>query len=519
MWIPVSVRSHDSRTNPVSDACLSILTEPAGGANRDSPEIRRRKPLPFPSPAATAKLNGAPHDAATGSGPRVLHQPLPMTPSAEPDRLTLPQLRERQSERLRHLLAALVPGNRFWSRKFEDCGVDTSAIRSVEDLARLPVTTKAELVADQAANPPYGTNLTEPRTAYSRLHQTSGTTGNPLRWLDTPESWKWFISLWEQIYRMAGVRPDDRLAFPFSFGPFIGFWAAFEGANRRGNLAIACGGMSSEARLKAIAENQATIICCTPTYALRLADVARKQGIDLAAGPVRGLIVAGEPGGNIPATRRCIETAWGARVFDHWGMTEIGALATECLENPGGLHVLESECIAEIVNPETLAPVAPGEIGELVLTNLGRLGSPLLRYRTGDLVRADTQPCPCGRELLRLDGGILGRGDDMVTIRGNNVFPSSLEAILREYVEVAEYRIEVSTVRAMNHLRIEIEPAGEAAAADRVALLLSTLGRAIKDRLNFHAELIAVPVDSLPRFELKGRRFFRRHEPTEPTAP
>ena len=217
------------------------------------------------------------------------------------------------------------------------------------------------------------------------------------------------------------------------------------------------------------------------------------------------MIVAGEPGGNISATRRRIETAWGARLFDHWGMTEIGSLAIECFENPGGLHVLETECIAEIVDPQTLQPVEPGAIGELLITNLGRIGSPLIRYRTGDLVQADPNPCPCGRSLLRLEGGILGRCDDMVSIRGNNVFPTSLEAILREYEHVVEYRIVVETRRAMPHLRIEVEPAPLA----DVASLLQTLSRAVKDRLNFQAEIIAVPVGALPRFELKGRRLVR----------
>ncbi|MGH7199589.1 MAG: phenylacetate--CoA ligase family protein, partial [Planctomycetaceae bacterium] len=252
------------------------------------------------------------------------------------------------------------------------------------------------------------------------------------------------------------------------------------------------------------------VVCCTPTYALRLAEVAEQEGIDLAAGSVRMLIVAGEAGASIPATRQRIESAWGARLIDHWGMTELGALAVECLENPGGLHLLESECIAEILDPKTAEPVAPGEVGELIVTNLGRLGSPLLRYRTGDLVRVDVTPCPCGRALLRLDGGILGRVDDMLAIRGNNVFPSSLEAILREFDAIAEYRIEVRTVRAMQHLRLEIEPVPDAVAQQHQ--LIETVRRTIKDRLNFTAEVLAVPPNTLPRFELKGRRFARLEE-------
>lgn len=431
---------------------------------------------------------------------------------AELDRLSHEQIRARQLKRLQHLLSEAGERNPFWAEKFKSGGIDVAGVRSLDDLKALPFTLKPELVADQAAHLPYGTNLTYPLVEYSRLHQTSGTTGAPLRWLDTPASWEWILGCWAQIYRLVGLRREDRLAFPFSFGPFVGFWAAFDGANRLGHLCLSGGGMSSQARLKMIADNQATIVCCTPTYALRLAEVAAEEGIDLAAGSVRGLIVAGEPGGSIPATRARIESAWGARVFDHWGMTELGSLAIECVENPGGLHVLESECIAEILEPGSNTAVEPGREGELVITNLGRLGSPLIRFRTGDLVRADQRPCPCGRELLRLDGGVLGRVDDMVTIRGNNVYPSSIEAILREYDAIAEYRIEVRTIRAMQHLRIEIEPAAGAPADD----LLWRVGRAIKDRLNFQADLVAVPEGSLPRFELKGRRFFR--EGTSPPS-
>jgi phenylacetate-CoA ligase len=268
--------------------------------------------------------------------------------------------------------------------------------------------------------------------------------------------------------------------------------------------------MSSQARLKLIQENQATIVCCTPTYALRLAEVAAQEGMDLPNGSVRGLVVAGEPGGSIPATKSRIEAAWGARVYDHWGMTELGALAVEPHDRPGGLTVLESECIVEILHPKTLEPVEPGQEGELVMTNLGRWGSPLIRYRTGDLVKASKDDSPSGRSWLHLEGGILGRADDMVTIRGNNVFPSSLEAILRQFDEVAEYRIEVHTEREMQHLKLEIEPIPDAAA--NVEGLMTRIRRTIKDRLNFHPDVIAVPIGSLPRFELKGQRFFRSSE-------
>ena len=430
-----------------------------------------------------------------------------MTNTTHPEDLDRSQLRDIQSQRLRELLVAVFKGNAFWQRKYADAGIDPRDVKSVDDLSQLPFSTKAEIVADHRDHQPYGTNLTYPLRDYARMHQTSGTTGTSLRWLDTPASWTWFLECWEQIYRIAGVTAEDRLAFPFSFGPFIGFWAAFDGAVRLGNLSLAGGGMSSTARLRLIEDNAATVVCCTPTYALRLADVAAQEGFDLANGPVKRLIVAGEPGGGIPATRKRIESAWGARLIDHWGMTEIGSLAVECEANPGGLLMLETECIAEVIDPAT---GEPADSGELVITNLGRTGSPLIRYRTGDRVEIDTGECPCGRQLLRLNGGILGRTDDMVTIRGNNVFPSSLEAILREFPDIVEYRIEVHEDRAMQQLTIQIEPTPDTwqneASRDE---LVDKVFRTIKDRMNFHAEVVAVEPESLPRFELKGRRFVR----------
>ena len=425
------------------------------------------------------------------------------------------QLERRQLDRLNSLLPQISASNSFWQRRLDGVtSLDSpDGLGSLDELQQLPLTSKAGLVVDQQASPPYGTNLTFGRDGYCRLHQTSGTTtGTPMRWLDTPQSWQWFLDCWSQIFRMAGLRSDDRLAFPFSFGPFVGFWAAFEGANRLGNLCLAGGGMTSQQRLRLIQDNAATVVCCTPTYALRLAEVAAEQGVDLSSGSVRMLIVAGEPGGSIPGIRNRIESAWGARVIDHWGMTEIGALGTECEQGPGGLHILETECIAEIIDPETGAAVTPDQHGvrrgELVLTNLGRVGSPLIRYRTGDLIETDPTPCPCGRSLLRLRGGILGRADDMLTIRGNNVFPSSVEALLREFDQIAEYRIEVRTARSMHHMQIQIEPVPGLTEAAREELRSRTAA-AVRDRLNFNAEVVCVAESSLPRFELKGRRFVR----------
>ena len=413
------------------------------------------------------------------------------------------QLESLQLQKLSELLKTIIPRNRFWTSKFQAAGVDSRAIRTLEDFRTLPLCTKAELVTDQAAQAPYGSNLTFPSTRYRRLHQTSGTTGRPIRWMDTQESWDWFMECWRQIYSLAGLTTWDRLFFPFSFGPFIGFWAAFEGALRYGNFSIAGGGLSTSVRLQAMIENEATIVCCTPTYALRMAEVAEAEGIDLKETSVRMLIVAGEPGGTIPATRKRIEELWEARVIDHWGMTEIGSLATESEDRPGGLYLLETECIAEVLDAEGNS-VPPGETGELVVTNLGRPGSPLIRYRTGDLVRLSIESDPRGRVLKWMDGGILGRVDDMLIVRGNNVFPSSIEAVIRELSGVAEFQIEVRTIREMKELNVVVEPVADR--QNELAELIEQVRLSLRQRLGFAVDVRGVESGTLPRFELKSRR-------------
>ncbi len=411
-----------------------------------------------------------------------------------------------QCEKLRAMVVSILASNAFYQRKLRAAGVDPVRLLTIQGLKRFPFTTKQELAEDQAAHPLYGTNLTYPLGRYCRLHQTSGTKGQPLRWLDTRENWDWFMHCWRLKYEFIGLKPDDRLFFPFSFGPFIGFWAAFEAAVRLGNLCLAGGGMSSSGRLRLLLDNDTTIVCCTPTYALRLAEVARQERIDLAKSSVRAVVVAGEPGGSIPATRRRIEEAWGARVFDHTGMTEVGSLGMECQANPCGVHLLETECIAEVIDPTTEESLAPGHEGELVLTNLGRWGSPLIRYCTGDRVLIDPEPCPCGRIFLRLKGGIRGRTDDMMIIRGNNVYPSTLEGILRRFPEVVEYRLEVSQSGPMTSLHIHVECLPAPPDHDLVEMIRETIRR----ELHFRPEVTLAPAGSLPRPEMKAQRVVRK---------
>jgi len=418
------------------------------------------------------------------------------------------EIEAEQLAGLQTLLTAIENGNPFYSPKLRRAGLGAELSGLDEYFARMPFTWKRELVEDQRARPPYGTNLTYPIERYTRLTQTSSTSGKPLHWLDTPESWSWMLDSWERVFQAAGVTEQDRVFFAFSFGLFLGFWTAFESAARLGCLCIPGGGMSSAARLGAILDNEATVLCCTPTYALRLAEVAADERIDLAGGKVRRIIVAGEAGGSIPAVLARIEAAWpGARVLDHHGMTETGPVSYGCPVRPGLLHVIESAYVAEVVDPDTGFPVAPGGRGELVLTTLGRLGSPLLRYRTGDMVeRGAAGPCDCGTYELSLPGGILARSDDMVVVRGVNVYPSAVEEIVRACNGVAEFRVEIHTGHPLPELRVLVEPSAECSDAAGLEKRLQT---ALRTGIGLRIAVASVPRGGLPRFEMKAQRWVR----------
>ena len=401
---------------------------------------------------------------------------------------------------LRSLLGSLRTANSFYEKKLGAADIDKD-IGTLEDFSlRCPFTTKEELVADHQANPPYGTNLTFPVGQYTRIHQTSGTTGKPLRWLDTPDDWQWMVDSWKEIFRAADVDEKDRVLFAFSFGPFIGFWLAFDAATQMGCLCFPGGGLTTVTRLRILMENEATVLCCTPTYALRLAEVAGQEGIDLKENKLRKIIVAGEPGGSIESTRKRLEEAWDAQVFDHHGMTEVGPVTYQWEGKANHLKVMEEAYYAEVIKPGTNDPVTEGEEGELILTALGRTGSPLIRYRTGDLVRPQRH-----EEGLLLAGGILGRTDDMVIVRGVNVYPSAIEHIMRSVDGVAEYQVITTTSEEMAELSLRVEPASE----DLGQVLTNEIETAVRSSLGLRVPVEIAPPDSLPRFELKAKRWIK----------
>ncbi|MBM3801234.1 MAG: phenylacetate--CoA ligase [Acidimicrobiia bacterium] len=415
-------------------------------------------------------------------------------------------LQRQQQARLRALLETLS-GNRFYSARLATAGVGSDL--PLAELHRIPFTLKQEIIDDQRSHSPYGTNLSYPLERYTRFCQTSGTSGFPLRWLDTTESWNWMLNCWAQVFSTAQIGRHDRLFFAFSFAPFLGFWTAFEAAARLGALSIPGGGLSSASRLNIMRENAVTAICCTPTYALHLAEVASEEGFDLSATKVSKIVVAGEPGGSIPAVRTRIEMSWnGARVLDHHGMTETGPVSYPCPALPDVLHVLESDFIAEVIDPRTGEPTPPGQTGELVLTNLGRWGSPALRYRTSDLVKqAGPGRCSCGSYEMALHGGILGRTDDMVSVRGVNLYPAAVDEIVRNCPDVGEYRVLVEKRRELAEVAIEVEPGAECRDSSGLA---EQVKRRLGTAFTLRIPVSVVPAGSLPRFEMKAKRWVQR---------
>jgi len=393
-----------------------------------------------------------------------------------------------QLERLRNGLREVLKGNQFWRDRLVD-------VQGWDDFERLPLTGKGDLVSDQRINPPFGSNLTYALDRYVRMHQTSGSSGDqPLRWLDTQESWDWWLRIWsDHVYRAAGVTPMDRVFFAFSFGPFIGFWSAFGGAERVGALAISGGAMTTEQRIRSLRDLGATVLLSTPTYALRMALRAQELGLDLATSEIRVTIHAGEPGASIPGTRDAIEAAYAATSFDHTGMTELGPTGHSCAQRDG-IHLIESEFIFEVLDERG----RPAEAGELVGTNLGRWGMPLIRYRTGDQVVASREACSCGSPYLKLAGGIRGRVDDMLTVRGVNLYPSQIEEIVRRHAGSSEFVIERRSVEQMDEVMVVVEEAP--------GLSVERLEADLRQALGVRLGCRVVPAGSLPRTDLKSRR-------------
>ena len=358
---------------------------------------------------------------------------------------------------LKRHLAHAQAGSPYWRGSFAAAGLSPDSVKTLDDLRRFGFIDKAVLRARQEAAPILGDLAAVPERDVVYISASSGSTGVPTVSPFTAQDFDDWMDYEARQFWSSGLRPTDRYCHSLNFSLFVGGPCVL-GAQRLGALSIHAGTVPSERLLTILRQFQATAIWTTPSYAWYLGETAEKEGIDprhdLA---VRRIFVAGEPGGSIPETRSRIEALWGASVYDYYGLSDIfGSCAGMC-EEKDGLHWAEDHILAEVLDPATGEPVADGERGELVLTTLKKQARPLIRFRTGDIVSFTSEPCRCGRTSQRLLG-VHGRLDDMLIIRGVNLFPSDVEAIVRKDHDFSgEYRLVVERENHLDILTVEAE--------------------------------------------------------------
>jgi phenylacetate-CoA ligase len=410
-----------------------------------------------------------------------------------------------QSARLREQVRHAAAHSPFYRRKLKAAGVKPALIRTLADLPRLPFTTKDELKENQAARPPWGDVLAVPLADVMRVHLTSATTGRPLAFLDTREDWHGFYHSYARSLYAYGVRKTDMVMAAFSYGPWIGYWSGFYAAQDLGCLVLPVGGLSTDQRLDALLNYPVTVLGCTPSYALFLAEHAAKKGIDLAKDTkIRITWHTGEPGASIPATKARIEAAFGARAYDLPGLTEIAAWGFECDARAGLTHVHEDYCYPEVLDEQD-RPVGPGGRGELIFTSLYRRAMPLLRYRTRDIVQVADRKCPCGRTLVAFEGGVLARLDDMKKVRGIIVYPRRIEEIVRPHAAVDEFQIVFRRLAGLDEIVVRIDPSASLALAERDGLR-ARLEESLRTGLGLRATVEITEPGTLPRWDHKAKR-------------
>ncbi len=380
----------------------------------------------------------------------------------------------------------------------------------MSDIQHVPFTVKEELRESQARRPPWGDFLCIPPEEGVRVFQTTGTTGMPVKILLNKNDW--FGQIYEQFMHHMfgyGIRTSDILFVPFSYGLYIAWWCFQAAMEQAGVMIVPGGAQSSEDRIRNIFEWGATLVCGTPTYLLYLGDTAKKMGRDLADSSVRHVIMGGEPGANVPSTKKVAEELWGAKCYDNLGSTELCNFGFECMAQKG-THVIETLYYAECLDTDSLKPVSPGEVGELVISNLCMESMPLLRFRMKDLVRFNEETCECGRTFLRLDGGVLGRSDDMFQFAGVNIFPSAIENFVREVPEFSnEYQLIVPKMGSGKRLKIRVEPEAADISKESVEQAVQRLKETIRRRITIKPDVEIVEIGKLPRFELKAKRVIR----------
>ncbi len=399
----------------------------------------------------------------------------------------------------------------FYRRRWEAAGVSPATLESLEDLVRFPVIQKADLRAAQASHPPFGDYLCVEPGDVARVHGTSGTTGRPTVFGIGREDWHRIGEAHARIMWGAGLRPGDRILICSFFSLYVGSWGTLAGGERLGATMFPFGAGAAGQTLMAVqwaCEIRPTAFYGTPSYALHFAGTVRAQGFDPKGPGLRTAFFSGEPGAGIPATRRLIEETFGGVCLDMGSMAEMTPWMTnaECRHRTG-MHLWQDLVYTQVCDPETHRPVPFGHEGTPVYTHLERTSQPMIRLVSGDRTRWVDEPCPCGRTYPRLPGGIYGRFDDMLIVRGENVYPSAIEDTLRAIEGFGgEFRVIVSRREAMDELLVRAEYAPSHAAPTSKEALKRTMRDRLRARLGVHPVVDLVPRGTLPRTEFKARR-------------
>lgn len=405
---------------------------------------------------------------------------------------------------LREHLQHAYAHSAYYRQSFDAAGVHPDQVKTLDDIRRFPFINKQVVRGRQEAAPPFGDLLAVPERNVVYISASSGSTGVPTASPFTAQDFDGWIDYEARQFWSSGLRPEDRYCHSLNFSLFVGGPCVL-GAQKLGALSIHAGTVPSERLLAILRQFQATAIWTTPSYAWYLGETAVKEGIDIKNElNVKRIFVAGEPGGSIPETRQRVEALWGANVYDYYGLSDIfGSCAGMC-EEKHGLHWAEDHILVEVLDPESGEPVAYGERGELVLTTLKKSARPMIRFRTGDIVSFSDEPCACGRTSLRMEG-VHGRLDDMLIIKGVNIFPSDVETLARKNHDLSgEYRLVVERVNHLDQLTIEVEKAHHFAGDE--AGLGAWLNRQLKSTTGVSANVIVLPPDSLPRATHKAKR-------------
>jgi len=414
-------------------------------------------------------------------------------------------------DKLRHQLRWAWERSPFYRRKWEAAGVSPESLRTLADLARFPVVRKAELREAQAAHPPFGDYLCIEPEAVTRIHGTSGTTGRPTVFGIGADDWARIGEAHARVLWAAGLRPADSVLICSFFSLYLGSWGALVGAERLGATVFPFGAGAAGQTLAAVQwarDLRPSAFYGTPSYALHFAETARRDGIDPRTLGIRLLLFSGEPGAGIPATKALIESTFGGRCVDLGSMAEMTPWMTngECRHRTG-MHLWQDLVYTQVCDPETYAPLPYGAEGTPVYTHLERTSQPMIRLVSGDRARWTDEPCPCGRTYPRLPAGLYGRFDDMIVVRGENIYPSAVEDTLRAVPGFGgEFRIIVSRREAMDELLVRVEYAATHAGAERLDELRGEMRRRLRARLGVHPMVELVPEGTLDRTEFKARR-------------